>query len=823
MTDAAAEVTGPLAGVRVVDLATEFAVLAGRVLADLGAEVIRVEPPGGDPGRRRPPFTDGEDDSPDGSLYWAAVSLGKRSVTLDIAADGDRDALRRLIAGADVLVESSPPGHLDGLGLGYDDVRIFNPALVYVSVSPWGQDGPLAHAPATDLTIEAAGGLVGLQGDGDRPPIPVGYPQASFHAGAQAAADAVVALFERDRSGMGQHLDVSMQSCMVWTLMHATGFPPLEGIDPPGTGAERALGTGAAPTVGDLELPSVLEVADGLVALTIGHGPAGWQTLANTLAWIDEGQGLPDYVRAVDWYDWQNLYERGELPFGIADEAIRLAVEFLASKTKIELVERAVQVTLMVAPFNTAHDLFHDPQLRSRGYWREIGGRTYPGPFAKLSRTPLGPHAPPPEPGEANGLLRQPREPLLPAARQYGARGRAFEGIKVADFAWFGVGPLISKGLADHGATVVHVESATRIDGTRLNPPFQDGIVDINRAQFMANYNSSKLGASVNLGTPEGRTLARQLCDWADIVTESFTPGVADRLGLGWEELSADHPELIMLSTSMRGETGPLRTISGFGSHGAAMAGISAITGWPDRDPAGPWGAYTDFINPRYGIAALASALFERNRSGRGQYVDLSQVETSIHFIEPLILDYTVNGRVAGPVGHASLTSCPHGVYATAGLERYVAIEVQTAEQWRALRSLGALPDHGDPRHEARRGRLADREAIEAGMAGWCTGQDPWALAERLRDAGVPASVCLRPLDLYEDAQLAHRGHFVTLDHSVMGPTPYDGLATHFSATPGLLSKAAPALGEDTQYVLVELLGLAPDEIADLAAANALT
>ena len=303
----------------------------------------------------------------------------------------------------------------------------------------------------------------------------------------------------------------------------------------------------------------------------------------------------------------------------------------------------------------------------------------------------------------------------------------------------------------------------------------------------------------------------------------SFTPGVADRLGLGWEELSADHPELIMLSTSMRGETGPLRTISGFGSHGAAMAGISAITGWPDRDPAGPWGAYTDFINPRYGIAALASALFERNRSGRGQYVDLSQVETSIHFIEPLILDYTVNGRVAGPVGHASLTTCPHGVYATAGLERYVAIEAQTAEQWRALRSLGALPDHGDPRYEAASARLADREAIEAAMAEWCAGQDPWALAERLRDARVPASVCLRPLDLYEDAQLAHRGHFVTLDHSVMGPTPYDGLATHFSATPGLLSKAAPALGEDTQYVLVELLGLAPDEIAELAAADALT
>ena len=817
---------GPLEGVRVVDLATMQGALAGRVLADLGAEVIVIEPPGGHPGRSRPPFAeDGDGQGQGDSLYWAAVALGKRGVTVDLEDETDRSRLRALIAGSDVLVESCAPGHLATIGLGYEDVRTLNPSLIYASITPWGQDGPLALAPATDLTVEAAGGLVGLQGDGDRPPLPLGYPQAAFHAGAQAAADTVVALCERDRSGLGQHLDVSMQACMVWTLMHATGFPPLEGRDPPGTGEERAASAGfASPiTVAGLQLPTLLHCVDGLVLITIASGPAGWQTLANALAWLDEEQGLPERVSAVDWFEWQTLYERGELPFDTANEAIKLAVAFLEGKTKLELVERAVQVTLMIAPINTTEDLLNDPQLRSREYWREIGGRSYPGPFARLSRSALGPWAAAPRLGEANALLEQRREPLRPAARANGSRGQTFEGVRIADFAWFGVGPIISKAFADHGATVVHVESLTRVDGIRLNPPYKDGIPGIDRAQFMANYNSSKLGAAINLGTAEGLALARRLCDWADIVTQSFTPGVAERLGLGWEELSRDRPELIMLSTSMRGASGPLRRFRGFGSHGAALSGFVGILGWPDREPCSPWGAYTDFINPRYGLAAVAAALFERNRSGRGQHIDLAQVEAAIHFIEPLMLDYTVNRRVAGPVGLRSLTSCPHGVYRTAGIERYIAIEVQTAQQWRALLALGALPAFAEPRYEAASERLAAREEIEPALAAWCEGRDPWRLAETLRAAGVPASVVQRPSDLYEDEQLAHRGFFVTLDHSVMGPTPYDGLATHFSETPAVLRKAAPALGEDTQYVLEELLGMDVAEIAAAAAAEALT
>ena len=295
-----------------------------------------------------------------------------------------------------------------------------------------------------------------------------------------------------------------------------------------------------------------------------------------------------------------------------------------------------------------------------------------------------------------------------------GSRKRAFEGLKVADFAWIGVGPIVSKALADHGATVVHVESAGRPDLLRTIPPFKDNIADLNHAQFMANFNSSKLGLNVDLNTPGGREIAKRLIDWSDLVTESFTAGAFERLGFGYDELSKDRPELLMFSTCLRGQSGPQRTYGGYGGQGAALAGIYGVTGWPDRPPCGPWGAYTDFVAPRYGVAALASAIRHRDRTGEGQHIDLSQVEAAIHFIEPLMLDYTVNGHVAPPAGHESLYASPYGVYHTAGLEEYVVLSCETAEHWRGLRSVAPLSAFSGAEFDDLRTRLAHDREIDA-------------------------------------------------------------------------------------------------------------
>ena len=753
------------------------------------------------------------------------TAAAKRSITLDIASAEGREQLRTLAAGADILLESFEPGRLAGLGLGYEELRALNPALVYASITPFGQSGPDAHSPATDLTVEAAGGLLSLTGDGDRPPVPVGYPQAGLHGGAQAAADAIVALIERDRSGLGQHLDVSMQACMVWTLMDASGYPPNTGGDKPGYGDDRAE---PAPLhVSGLDLPRVIAAADGHVIVTMGVNLPQRIAVNETIAWMrEDGVGLPDHLQPIDWEHWHEDFLDPAVParsVPLINEAIRLAVDFIGTKTKRELLDRAAASGALIAPITTAVDLLADRQLEDRGYWTQVGGRPHAGPFARLSRTPLRLAGPAPALGEANALIGEPTPPVRRGAPAQARRVRAFEGLKVADFSWVGVGPLIAKGLGDHGATVVHVESAKRVDILRSAPPYKDGVRDINRTQFFGNFNSSKLGMALDLSTEGGRTLARKLAAWADVVIESFTPGTMERHGLGWETLSEGRRDLIMLRTCLRGQTGPEASFTGFGSQGAALAGLHGVTGWPDRPPAGPYGAYTDFINPRYGLAVLGAALYERARSGQGQLIDLSQVEVGIQFVAPLVLDYAVNERVAPPAGHDSATACPHGVYAVAGVERYIAIACETAEQWRALRDLAGLDGFEGGEFETFEGRRAARERIDEALRAWCAGQDGHALAARLKAAGVPASAVLRPSDLYQDAQLAQRGFFVTLEHPLMGPTPYDGLATIFSETPGVLSKAAPLLGEDTHYVLTELLGVSADELAEFAAAGALT
>jgi crotonobetainyl-CoA:carnitine CoA-transferase CaiB-like acyl-CoA transferase len=799
----------------VLDLATERAELAGRVLADLGARVLKIEPPGGAAARFLPPF-DHDRVSGETSLYWAAVALGKESAVLDIESAEGQERLRQLAGGADILVESFDPGVMEPLGLAYDRLRSINPGLIYVSVTPYGQDGPLAARPATDLTLEASGGLLGLQGDGDRPPVPVGYPQAAFHAGVQAAADAVIALNERERSGLGQHLDVSMQAAMVWTLMNATGYPPNTGGDPPTTGDNRLKGRiEIAP---GLVFPNIWQCKDGYVQATITLGGLGGRTLGNLVKLI-EAEGMLSPSLGAGWTAWTDALAPGAVDAETLTAARDEIARYFETYTCEEIMRRAVEHKLLVSPVRTVPALFGSPHLKERGYWETVSGRLHPGVPVRLSRTPMRLSAPAPALAEHQTTLSDwpTSQPARPVAA---TRGRPFEGLKVADFAWVGVGPIIAKALADHGATVVHIESSTRPDVLRLGPPFKDGEAGIDRSQFFANFNSSKRSIAVNLALPEGREVAQRLVDWADVVVESFVPGVLEHLELDYAHIGKDRPDLVMLSTCLCGQTGPDATYRGFGTQGSALAGIHGLTGWPDRPPAGTWGAYTDFIAPRYGVAAIASALFDRQRTGLGQHIDLAQVEAAVHFIEPLVLDFTVNGRAhQGAAGHDSDRACPHGVYQTAGIERYIAVATESPEQWRALRAaVPAVAAVCGPNASLAE-RLRCRAELDCSLADWCHDRDPWEAVAELTRAGVPASVVNRPSDLYSDPQLAHRGFFVTCGHSVMGATPYDGPVTRFSATPPSLT-AAPCLGEHTEDVLRDVLALDDDAIAEYAAAG---
>ena len=814
------ENVSPLRDIVVVDLANERAELAGQVLADLGADVIKVEPPGGSASRSRPPFRDDRTDDIEASLYWAAVARGKKSVVLDLETPEGVSAVKRLVQQADILIESFDPGWMAAKGLSYEDLEPANPGLVYASVTPFGQDGPKSDWPATDLTLEAAGGLVSLQGDRDRRPIPLSFPQAAFHGGVQAAADSLVAVWARKSSGRGQHLDVSMQAAVIWILMNATGFPPNVGMDPPGTCDQRDL---QLPELApDLPSPGTIwACADGHVFFAPAISGLGARTFDRLVRWMEEEDGVPEELRGRDWLNWtEDMVEDMR-------RTIELISSFMRTKTKRELMERATRDALLIAPIYDVPDLVEDAHLNARDYWVEVDGLKRAGPFAKLSATPIVYSAGAPKLGEHQGLLddaalaaRSATSSLSTPSPTVG-RPRPFEGLKVADFAWIGAAPMVTKQLADHGATVVHVESSNRPDALRLGQPAKDGIPGINRSQFMANFNSSKLGLALDLTTPGGNKLARELVDWADVVVESFTPGTMAKLGLGWDTLSEGRPDLIMMSSCLRGQTGPNRSFPGGGNSGAAVAGLHHITGWPDRAPHGPWGAYTDFVAPRFSLAALMAALLHRDDTGLGQYIDVSQVEMGMHFMEPLLLDYFANGREAKALGDASLHSCPHGTYPTAGHERYVAVEVQTVDQWRGLCSVVDMGEFATPAFEDVGARRERPKEINQLISHWCRERGPFDAESSLIAAGVPASVVLRPSDLYQDPQLAHRGFFVTCVHTEMGPTPYDGPVTMFSATPAQLT-AAPCLGEHTDYVLNDLLGIGTGLAAAYAEEGAL-
>ena len=781
MTAPAPSEGGPLVGIRVIDATTRWGELAGRTLAELGAEVFKFEGACGSDAALVGA------NAGDGSPYWACVRANKRSI--------DETDVAPYLADADVLLESGRSG----------DYQSRFPHLIHASITPFGLAGPMADAPAAEVTVEAAGGLVGLQGDGDRPPLPMGaMPQAAFHSGVQAAADVAVALYERERSGLGQHLDTSAQACVVWTLMNATGYPPNTGANPPATSEFRRQEHPAV-AAQRLRLPGIVPCKDGLVQVRLQMRILGERTFDALLRWVEASDlAVPAAVQGLDLSQWLTDARRGDLDLDAAQQAVDLIERLLATKTKQEIQAYSAKHGLTLAALHTVADLLADPHLAARDFWQRAGGHTYAGPFARLSLTPLVP----PRPAEARGASapppkhspRQPRTSEPPPA--------PFAGIKVADFSWVGVGPMIGKALADHGADVVRIESPERLDLLRTAPPFKDGEAGPDRAQFMANFNTSKRGMTLDLKQPAGRQLARQMADWADVVLESYSPGTMARFGLDWPTLSAQREDLVMLSTSMRGQTGPERGYSGFGGQGAAIAGLFALVGWGDRPPSGPWGAYTDFITPRYGVAALASVLLHRRRTGLGQHIDLAQVECGIRFLEPLVLDYAASGRVAMCLGQGSPSLHPHGVFACAGEERYVALAVETEAERTALHALvGASPDE---------------PVVEEALAAWCRRQDAFAAAEQLRAAGVPAYAVLRPSDLYEDPQLKARGFFVTLDHPVMGPTPYDGPATIYSRTPQRLRSPAPCLGQHNDEVLREALGLSAGEIEQARAAGAL-
>lgn len=406
--------------------------------------------------------------------------------------------------------------------------------------------------------------------------------------------------------------------------------------------------------------------------------------------------------------------------------------------------------------------------------------------------------------------------------------GKAFlplAGIRVTDFTWIGAGSFATKLMADFGADVIKIESEERLDTLRVGAPFKDGIRGVNRSGYFADRNSSKRSITVNMKHSDGQALVRRLIARSDVVANNFTPGTMEKFGLGYDAVRAIRPDIVYVAMSMQGDSGPEHKYLGYGTTIGALTGLQYLCGLPDRDPAGTGTNYPDHVpNPCHATFAVLAALRHRRRTGEGQYIDVAQTEPTIALLAPAVVQWTADGRLALRRGNQHAAASPHGVYPCAGADRWIAIAVTTDAGWRALAEALGRPSW---MAEAELGdaavRYARRAEIDARLAGETRTRDAEALMTDLQSRGVAAGTVRDVADLMRhDPQLRHRGHWVTLDHPEMGPSIYNAPAFRIDGMGPVPAAPAPLLGQHTDEVCRDLLGLDAAQVAALRENGAL-
>ncbi len=724
----------------VVDLTGEPGAMAARMLADLGAEVVRPEPSGGDPLRALPHrFT-----------AWT-----HRSTMLTVSGPDD-PALTDLLDHAHVVLDT--PGFPDAWDLDPGGA----PNAVWVSLTPFGLDGPRAHWRASDLGVMAASGNMYCTGDPDRAPVRCSEPSGYAHAAAETAFAALTGL----ASGRPQRIDVSMQEAVAVANMSTPSQFPVTGF--------RGLRRGA--NIGRTR--EIWPTTDGFVSFGLRGGKARVPSLETLTRLVDT-----DTLRRVDWQEFS--------PNTADDETLR-AVEadvaaFFARHTMAELYEIACETNLMLAPINSPKEILASAQLAARDFFEaRPDGTRLPASFVTV--THLGSH--PPEPATPT------RPPPGPGA---------WSGTFIVELGSGAAGPIATRYFVEHGATVLRIESKSRPDFLRvyaLGPKNPHGLEG---AAMFDGLNPSKRDVLFNLKHPTAVELVRRLVtNHADAVAENFAPRAMKGFGLDYASLVRDKPDLVMVSACLNGQTGPHKDYPGFGGQGSALAGYNFLTGWPDREPVGPHGTITDSLAPRFVATALAAGLLHRRTTGQGVYLDVSQVEAAIYTLTPWLLEYQATGIARGRAGNDDPRALVHGAFPCADepgtdgrplTDRWVAIAAWTPDERDRLVAITG-PD----------------------LAAFTRTRTALDVATTLQAAGIEAVPVQDFGDQHTDPQIAHRGHYVERTHPFMGPGRYERNGFRLSDAEGGYDRSGPTLGQDQDWVLGELLGLDPDEQAALAA-----
>ena len=398
---------------------------------------------------------------------------------------------------------------------------------------------------------------------------------------------------------------------------------------------------------------------------------------------------------------------------------------------------------------------------------------------------------------------------------------QALEGIKVVEFAAYAAGPVVGKHLVDHGATVVHIESKVRPDGFRAHyPPYKDNIHGLNRSGLFALCNNDKLDITLNLKkAPKATDLAKRIVAWSDVVIENFSPGTMKRLGLDYEALRKIKPDLIMLSSSNLGQSGPHAHHAGFGSQLSSLAGFTHLTGYPDGPPQILYGPYIDYIAVAYGAVAILAALDYRERTGKGTHIDTAQYETGLQFMAPILLDYKINGKVASRNGNRDPAAAPHGAYPCKGDDSWCVISASSESDWESLcRAMGNPAWTKESRFATLQSRKEHEDELDQKIGVWTTGFTAREITEKLQASGIRAGIVNTMRDIYSDPQLKHRKQWVELEHPEIGKMHYQRPPFFLTRTPSGPERRDPLLGEHNGYFYQELLGLSEKEYQELIA-----
>jgi crotonobetainyl-CoA:carnitine CoA-transferase CaiB-like acyl-CoA transferase len=802
----------PLAGVRVVECGQgTSAAFATKLMALLGAQVLKVEPPEGDVLRQRGPFFRDEHD-PDQSGLFLYLNADKQSLVLDLETVEGRTHLDRLLDDADILVHNILPVKRAALRMTSDKVCTDHPYLIVTAISPYGDFGPRAHYHAYDLNIVHGSGVASVaplcSTSPDLPPLKLFGQQSEFQAAVHAAFATLAALFHRMRYGRGQAVEVSAQECLAAMLELSFVAFTYGGVQTSRLG-RRLLGPWG-----------MFDCSDGKVLMCCveEHQWLRLIALMDHPEWVHEELFKDRFARGRNW-----------------DALSLLLGEWIKDWTANELFHTAQQHRIPVAPVNHIADVYADHHLRERGFFAPL-------PLARADRTvevPAFPfkfsganwrfERPAPRLNEHHDLAqtRKRREsdgrlaPAQPPAHNSGP----LTGVRVLDFTWVWQGPFCTLQLAHLGAEVLRVESIRRLDINRAIPPFAEKQEGRNRAGSFNQWNQGKRSIRLNLGMPEAVDIAKSLATHCDLVVENFAPGVMARMGLGYEVLRELKPDIIMLSLSGYGQTGPYSRFVSYGGLLGAQSGLFSVSAYDNTQPGETGITYGDPNSGAFGAYAAMAALLHRARTGEGQHVDVSLWEALEMVLPEAWLEFAMNGREPAVHGNRDQWMAPHNCYKSRGdAEQWVTIAVGTEREWRALCEVLGQPGlASDPRFSSAARRKQHEDELDAIITQWTIERDRWEITEMLQRAGVASMPTLNNRDLALDPHLRERGFLVELDHAEVGKRTHTGIPWVMSATPCKVQNPAPLFGADTDQVLTELLGYSTARLEMLRHAGVLT